>query len=93
MVKVIRGTRAAEYVQRIDRSPVATTLKRNQALVIGKLTAEDVVNSLGKFPLHPGTRTRPSYRVAPPRDHRMCGFSQHQHNWLRGGAGALLHRS
>ena len=47
MVKVIRGTRAAEYVQRIDRIPVATTLKRNQALVMGKLTAEDVVNSLG----------------------------------------------
>src|SRR6266699_3838980 len=42
-----RGTRAAEYVQRIDRIPVATTLKRNQALVMGKLTAEDVVNSLG----------------------------------------------
>src|SRR5258708_1535735 len=26
----------------------------------------------GKFPVHPGTRTRPGYRVAPPRDHRMC---------------------
>jgi hypothetical protein len=47
MVKVVRGTRAAEYVQRIDRSPVQTTLKRNLALVMGKLTAEDVVNSLG----------------------------------------------
>jgi len=46
MVKVVRGTRA-EYVQRIDRSPVQTTLKRNLALVMGKLTAEDVVNSLG----------------------------------------------
>jgi hypothetical protein len=44
MVKVVRGTRAAEYVQRIDRSPVQTTLKRNLALVMGKLTAEDVVN-------------------------------------------------
>jgi hypothetical protein len=47
LVKVVRGTRAAEYVQRIDRSPVQTTLKRNLALAMGKLTAEDVVNSLG----------------------------------------------
>ena len=47
MVKVVRGTRAAEYVQRIDRSPVQTTLKRNLALVMGKWAAEDLVNSLG----------------------------------------------
>ena len=47
LVKLIRGTRAVEYVERIDRSPVQTTLKRNLALVMGKLTAEDVVNSLG----------------------------------------------
>jgi hypothetical protein len=47
LVKVVRGTQPAEYVQRIDRSPVQTTLKRNLALVMGKLTAEDVVNSLG----------------------------------------------
>jgi hypothetical protein len=47
VVKLVRGTRAAEYVQRIDRSPFQTTLKRNLALVMGKLTAEDVVNSLG----------------------------------------------
>ena len=47
MVKVVRGTRAAQYVQRIDRSPVQTTLKRNLALVMGKFTAEDVVKSLG----------------------------------------------
>jgi hypothetical protein len=47
IVKVVRGTRAAEYVQRIDQSPVQTTLKRNLALVMGKFTAEDVVNSLG----------------------------------------------
>lgn len=46
LVKVVRGTHAAEYVQRIDRIPVQTTLKRNLALVMGKLTAEDVVNSL-----------------------------------------------
>ena len=47
MVKVVRGTRAAEYVQRIDRIPMQTTLKRNLALLMGRLTAEDVVNSLG----------------------------------------------
>jgi len=47
VVKVVRGTRAAQYVQRIDRSPVQTTLKRNLALVMGKFTAEDVVKSLG----------------------------------------------
>lgn len=46
LVKLIRGTRAAEYVQRIDRSPVQTTLKRNLALLMGKWTAEDVVSSL-----------------------------------------------
>jgi len=47
LVKLIRGTGAAEYVERIDRSPVQTTLKRNLALAMGKLTAQDVVNSLG----------------------------------------------
>jgi len=47
LVRVIRGTRAAEYVQRIDRSPVQTTLKRNLALAMGRLTAKDVVSSLG----------------------------------------------
>src|SRR5438105_5973349 len=47
VVKMVRGTRAAEYVQRIDRSPIQTTLTRNLALLMGKLTAEDVVNSLG----------------------------------------------
>jgi hypothetical protein len=47
LVKVVRGTRAAEYVQRIDRSPVQTTPKRNLALVMGRLTAEDVVSSFG----------------------------------------------
>ena len=46
LVKLVRATRAAEYVERIDRNPVKTTLKPNLALVMGKLTAEDVVNSL-----------------------------------------------
>ncbi len=47
LVKVICGARAAEYVQRIDRSPIQTAIKRNLALVMGRLTAEDVVSSLG----------------------------------------------
>ncbi|PYV67094.1 MAG: hypothetical protein DMG97_28035 [Acidobacteria bacterium] len=46
LVKVVRATRAAEYVERIDRSPVKTTLKRDLALIMGKLTAEDVASSL-----------------------------------------------
>jgi hypothetical protein len=46
LVKLVRSTRAAEYVQRIDRSPVETTLKRNLALAMGRLTAEDVVSAL-----------------------------------------------
>ena len=60
LVKVVRGTRAAEYVERIDRSPVQTTLKRNRALAMGKLTAERRCQLSGKFPVHPGARTRPS---------------------------------
>jgi hypothetical protein len=47
LVKVVRGARAGEYVQRIDPSPVQRTPKRNLALVMGRLTAEDVVSSLG----------------------------------------------
>lgn len=42
VVKVNRGTRAAEYVLRIDRTPYTTTSKRNLALVMGKFTAEEV---------------------------------------------------
>jgi hypothetical protein len=48
LVKVNRGgTHAAEYVQRIDRTPIQRTPKRNLALVMGKFTAEDVVKSMG----------------------------------------------
>jgi len=49
VVKVNRvGTRGIEYIQRIDPKPIQTTLRRNQALVMGKFTAQDVVDSLGK---------------------------------------------
>jgi len=47
VVRVNRGgTRAPEYVQRVDRTPVQMTLNRKLALVMGKLTAEDAVKSL-----------------------------------------------
>jgi len=47
VVKVNRGvTRTLEYVQRIDRTPIQMTTNRNQALKMGKLTAEDAVKSI-----------------------------------------------
>jgi hypothetical protein len=47
VVKVNRGsTRATEYVQRIDLTPIQMTANRRLALVMGRFTAEDVVKSL-----------------------------------------------
>ena len=47
VVKVNRGgTRAAEYVQRMDPSPIHMTTNRKLALVMGKFTAEDAIKSL-----------------------------------------------
>jgi hypothetical protein len=47
VVKVNRsGLRVPEYVQRIDRTPVQMTTNRKLALVMGRLTAEDVVKSI-----------------------------------------------
>jgi hypothetical protein len=47
VVKVDRGgTRAPEYVERIDRSPIRMTLNRKLALVMGKFTAEDAAKSI-----------------------------------------------
>ncbi len=47
VVKVNRGgTRAPEYVQRIDRTPVQMTTNRKLALMMGKFTAEDAVKSI-----------------------------------------------
>jgi hypothetical protein len=44
IVKVNRGgTRALEYVQRIDRTPIQMTTNRKLAMLMGKLTAEDAV--------------------------------------------------
>jgi hypothetical protein len=47
VVKLNRGgTRAPEFVQRIDRTPIQTTTNRKLALVMGKFMAEDTINSL-----------------------------------------------
>jgi len=46
VVKVTRGTRRSEYVQRIDRTPLQMTTNRKLALLMGKFTAEDAIKSL-----------------------------------------------
>jgi hypothetical protein len=47
IVKVDRGgTHTAEYVQRIDRTPVKMTFNRKLALVMGRFTAEDAAKSI-----------------------------------------------
>jgi hypothetical protein len=42
----VGGTRAPQYVQRIDRDPIQTTTNRKLALVMGKFMAEDIIKSL-----------------------------------------------
>ena len=47
LVRVNRGgTRAPEYVQRIDRTPIQLTTHLKLALAMGKFTAEDAVRSI-----------------------------------------------
>jgi hypothetical protein len=47
LVKVKRvGARSAEYVQRIDRTPIQMTTDRKLALVMGRFTAEDALKSI-----------------------------------------------
>jgi hypothetical protein len=46
VVKVVRGSRAASYVQRVDPSPIQLTTDRKLALLMGRYTAEDAVKSL-----------------------------------------------
>ena len=47
VVKVNRGsTRATEYVQRIDPAPIQMTPNRKLALVMGRFTAEDAIQSI-----------------------------------------------
>jgi hypothetical protein len=47
VVKVNRGgTRAPEWVQRVDPTPIHMTTNRKLALVMGKFTAEDAIKFL-----------------------------------------------
>jgi hypothetical protein len=46
VVRVVRGTRAPVYVERIDRTPIQTTTNPKLALLMGRLTAEDAVKSI-----------------------------------------------
>jgi hypothetical protein len=47
VVKVKRGgSRAPEYVQRVDPAPIHMTTNRKLALLMGKYTAEDAIKSL-----------------------------------------------
>ena len=47
LVKVNRGgIRIPEYVRRIDRAPIEMTTRREQALLMGRFTAEDAVKSI-----------------------------------------------
>jgi hypothetical protein len=47
VVKVNRGgTRAPQYVQRVDSTPIHMTTDRKLALVMGRFTAEDAIKSL-----------------------------------------------
>ena len=45
VVKVNRGG-CQQYVRRLDRTPMVMTTDRKLALVMGKLTAEDVIHAL-----------------------------------------------
>jgi hypothetical protein len=47
LVRVSRaGAQSAQYVKRIDRTPIEMTTQRKLALVMGKYTAEDAVKSI-----------------------------------------------
>ena len=47
VVKVDRsGTRAPEYVMRVDRTPIQMTTNRKLALVMGRFTAEDAAKAI-----------------------------------------------
>lgn len=49
VVKISRiGAPCAEYVQRVDRKPIQTTLVRNLALLMGRVTAMEVLESFKK---------------------------------------------
>jgi hypothetical protein len=59
VVKVNRGgTRALEYVQRVDSTPIHMTTNRELALLMERFTAEDAVKSL------PPVQPRASFRAS-----------------------------
>jgi hypothetical protein len=61
VVKVNRGsTRATEYVQRIDLTPIQMTPNRKLALVMGRFSAEDAVKSAPELPMQSGASFRTS---------------------------------
>ena len=72
-----RGTRAHEYVQRVDPAPIHTTTNRKWAPVMGRYTAEEAVKSLQKsrcIPELESYRSVLSIRIEPrtprkPNDH------------------------
>ena len=53
VVKLNRGGRAAEYVQRVDPAPIHMTTNPKLALLTGRLTAEDAIESLGNLRCSP----------------------------------------
>jgi hypothetical protein len=53
VVKLKRGDRAAEYVQRVDPAPIHMTTNPKLALLMGRLTAEDAIESLGNSRCNP----------------------------------------
>ncbi|HEX4489368.1 MAG TPA: hypothetical protein VH088_24045 [Terriglobales bacterium] len=46
VVKVNRGTRATQYVHRMDRTPIQMTPNRKLALIMGRFTAEDAIKAI-----------------------------------------------
>jgi hypothetical protein len=54
VVKVNRGTRAPEYVQRVDPTPLHMTTNPKLALLMGRLTAEERCRITRKLPVQPG---------------------------------------
>jgi hypothetical protein len=47
VVKLKRGSHVPEYVQRVDPTPICMTSNRKLALLMGRLTAEAAIESLG----------------------------------------------
>ena len=68
LVKVNRGgARAAEYVLRIDRTPIQTTTNKKLALAMGRFTAEDAVKFMSNSRSTPELISVFVYSAACPR--------------------------